>query len=507
MTEYHRRNSIQPHPDFHQSDYSIDLHHNIDTIVRLRQTEDIRAGNLSIRWSALVNGLQLIVLILLDTSMLLASWTVADSIGRPTAGISIANSMVPILAITVGTLAASGFYGTDDKLHRFTKLFKSLVLAQIMVLMAAFLYQPGLWISRSVFLTAWILNFLFVSGARSSLHLLTTQIRQRHPIFQQSVALVGNPVDIERLRKLLNRSRQFRISKVIDLSVWDIQSQLEPILDQIKSSNAKEVFICSQQLIDNQIILFWRLKAIGIHLRIVPIDLQLPEQSAETKMIEEIPTIRFKSLPIFGIHFWMKRIFDVVSSFLILIFISPLLLIIAIAVKQTSAGPIFYRQYRVGLKGRRFQIWKFRTMVENANELQQQLEDQNEVKGGVLFKIKEDPRITKIGKFLRHYSLDELPQLINVLQGQMSLVGPRPLAVRDYELSIQNVEQFSRNRFLRYEVLPGITGLWQVKGRTSTDSDEIFYWDMVYILQWSLDLDLKILFQTIKVVLLKEGSY
>ena len=174
--------------------------------------------------------------------------------------------------------------------------------------------------------------------------------------------------------------------------------------------------------------------------------------------------------------------------------------------KQTSPGPIFYRQYRVGLKGRRFQVWKFRTMVENAGELQKALEAQNEVKGGVLFKIKADPRITKIGKFLRDYSLDELPQLINVLQGQMSLVGPRPLPIRDYELSIQNAAEFSRDRFLRYEVLPGITGLWQVKGRATVESDEIFYWDMVYILQWSLALDLKILLQTVKVVLLKEGS-
>jgi lipopolysaccharide/colanic/teichoic acid biosynthesis glycosyltransferase len=128
------------------------------------------------------------------------------------------------------------------------------------------------------------------------------------------------------------------------------------------------------------------------------------------------------------------------------------------------------------------------------------------VQGGVLFKIKNDPRITKVGKFLRDYSLDELPQLINVLQGQMSIVGPRPLAIRDYELSMQEANQSDRNRFLRYEVLPGITGLWQVKGRKDTSSGEIFYWDTIYILQWSLALDLKIVLETIKVVLLKEGA-
>jgi lipopolysaccharide/colanic/teichoic acid biosynthesis glycosyltransferase len=139
-------------------------------------------------------------------------------------------------------------------------------------------------------------------------------------------------------------------------------------------------------------------------------------------------------------------------------------------------------------------------MVVNASELQRELEAQNEVKGGVLFKIKEDPRITRVGRFMRRYSLDELPQLINVLQGEMSLVGPRPLALRD-------ASRLSKDGFLRYEVLPGITGLWQVKGRANHDSDDVFYWDTIYILQWSLALDLRILFQTIRVVLSKEGSY
>jgi exopolysaccharide biosynthesis polyprenyl glycosylphosphotransferase len=471
------------------------------------QTEDIRATNLSIRWQTPIFVLQSLVLILLDTSMLFLSWTAADRLGTPIEGVHISASMIPILAVSIGTLTASGFYGTDDKLHRFAKLFRSLTLAQIVVLIAAFFYQPGLWVSRSVFAIAWILNFVFISSARFLLDLVTIQVRKRNPAFQQSVVLMGDRGDIEHVRKLLKRSQQFKVDSVIDLSVWDIQRQLEEIVAQIRSRKISEVFICSQHSIDNQIILFWNLKAAGIHLRIIPTELQLPQRSAETKMIEEIPTIRFKSLSIFGVNFWIKRILDQIAAFTILVIISPILLAIAIVINRTSPGPIFYKQDRVGLKGRHFKVWKFRTMVVNASELQEQLEAQNEVKGGVLFKIKSDPRITKVGKFLRDYSLDELPQLINVLQGQMSLVGPRPLPIRDYELSIQNVEQFARDRFLRYEVLPGITGLWQVKGRETIDSDEIFYWDMVYILQWSLTLDLRILLQTIKVVLFKKGSY
>jgi exopolysaccharide biosynthesis polyprenyl glycosylphosphotransferase len=466
---------------------------------------DIRAANLSLKWRMLIVSLQFIILILLDTSMLFVSWIIAGQIGTPSNGIHISNLMVPILAVNLGTLTAAGFYGTDDKLNRFTKLFRSLTIAQIILLIIAFFYQPGLWVFRLIFLIAWPLNFLFVGGARFLFHLFTIQIRKYSPIFQQAVVLVGKQSDIDHVRKLLKRSKQFRVDSVIDLSIWDIQSQLDQILYQIRSRRVSEVFICSQNPINNQIILFWNLKASGIHLRMVPTEPQLPQRSAETKMIEEIHTIRFNSFPFVGIDFWLKRAFDLVASFVILAILSPLLLLISIAIKISSPGSIFYKQDRVGLRGQRFQVWKFRTMVVNASELQDELESQNEVEGGILFKIKKDPRITKIGKFLRDYSLDELPQLINVLQGQMSLVGPRPLAIRDYERSIQ-AEQFSKDRSLRYEVLPGITGLWQVKGRKNTNSDEIFYWDMVYILQWSLILDLKIILETVKVVLFKEGA-
>mgnify|MGYP000070002012 FL=1 len=475
----------------------------------LWQLKDIRATNLAIRWrTPTLVVLRSTALLLLDTLMLFASWTIADRFGTPTPGMHIANAMAPILAINIGTLAASGFYGTDDKLHRFSKLFKSLTLAQVVILIAAFFYQPGVWgVSRSVFSLAWVLSFVLIGSARYLFALAIVVTRKHYPIFQQPIVLVGDKVDIERVRKLLKRSQQFRVDSTIDLSIWDMQSELEEIIDWIRSRKVSEVFICSQQLINNQIIVYWNLKAAGIHLRMVPTELQLPQRSAETKMIEEIPTVRFKSLPIFGINFLLKRLLDAIAAVVILIIISPILLLIAILVEKSSPGPIFYKQDRIGLKGRRFQVWKFRTMVENASELQKELEAKNEIKGGVLFKIKEDPRITKIGKFLRRYSLDELPQLINVLEGTMSLVGPRPLAIRDYERSIQHVEQFDRDKFLRYEVLPGITGLWQVKGRASIDSEEIFYWDLVYILQWSLALDLKILLETIKVVLLKEGSY
>jgi lipopolysaccharide/colanic/teichoic acid biosynthesis glycosyltransferase len=199
-------------------------------------------------------------------------------------------------------------------------------------------------------------------------------------------------------------------------------------------------------------------------------------------------------------EFQLKRCGDLFVSALVLISISPVLLLISLLIKLDSPGPIFHKQYRVGLKGGHFYMWKFRTMVPNAIELQQELEPENHASGGVLFKIPDDPRITRVGKFLRRYSLDELPQIINVLRKEMSIVGPRPLVLRD-------VERMPNNVFFRHDVLPGITGLWQVEGRSSLRSEEIFNWDSIYIHQWSISLDLNILLQTIGVVIKGDGGY
>jgi exopolysaccharide biosynthesis polyprenyl glycosylphosphotransferase len=204
-----------------------------------------------------------------------------------------------------------------------------------------------------------------------------------------------------------------------------------------------------------------------------------------------------------GVREWwplvVKRILDIVFSFSLLLMLSPLLLIVGILIKFSSDGPILFWQERIGLNKRRFLIVKFRTMVTDAEKMLAKLEGQNEVSGPV-FKIRKDPRITPIGKVLRRTSIDELPQLFNVLKGDMSLVGPRPLPVRDYE---GFSEDWQRRRF---SVRPGITCLWQVNGRSSIPFEQWMKLDLKYMDEWSLWLDIKILAQTVSAVLKGSGA-
>jgi exopolysaccharide biosynthesis polyprenyl glycosylphosphotransferase len=197
-----------------------------------------------------------------------------------------------------------------------------------------------------------------------------------------------------------------------------------------------------------------------------------------------------------------KRILDFTVALVLLILLAPFLIAIGILIKLTSRGPVLFVQKRIGLNKRPFNIHKFRTMVVNAEDKLKEIEHLNEVSGPV-FKIKKDPRLTPIGGFLRKTSIDELPQLLDVLRGEMSLVGPRPLQLRDYDLFTQSCEDWQRCRF---SVLPGITCLWQINGRSLLPFEKWMELDLQYVRKWSLWLDLKILAKTVPVVLRGSGA-
>lgn len=195
----------------------------------------------------------------------------------------------------------------------------------------------------------------------------------------------------------------------------------------------------------------------------------------------------------------VKRLADVVGASILLLALLPLLLVVALVIKATSRGPVFFIQERVGIRKHVFRMYKFRTMVPDAEERLDELEELNEVQAPA-FKIREDPRATPVGRFLRRTSIDELPQLLNVLKGEMSLVGPRPLAIRDYN----GIEQDWHR--LRFKVRPGITCLWQCNGRSNLSFDHWMALDIEYIDSWSLLLDLKILLKTVPAVVRGSGA-
>jgi exopolysaccharide biosynthesis polyprenyl glycosylphosphotransferase len=237
----------------------------------------------------------------------------------------------------------------------------------------------------------------------------------------------------------------------------------------------------------------------GVEVRIAPKATELLTQRVEFVPGQGIPLFELRPPAFVGMDWVVKRGFDLLVSSLVLVVGLPLWLAIAAAVKLNSRGPVLYRDRRIGLGEREFGMLKFRTMVADAAGKQAELEASNEA-DGPLFKIREDPRVTGVGAVLRRFSLDEIPQLWNVLRGDMSLVGPRPLPLRDYA----RLEDWHRKRYL---VLPGVTGLWQISGRSSLGFDDLVRLDFFYLEHWSIWLDISILAKTVPAVLSGRGAY
>ncbi len=237
----------------------------------------------------------------------------------------------------------------------------------------------------------------------------------------------------------------------------------------------------------------------GVQVRVAPSTMEILVHRAEFLPGQSVPLFELKS-PVFdGFDYGLKRVFDLFVAGLSLIVLSPFLIAIAIAIKLSSRGPVLYRSPRPGLGGTPFDCLKFRTMRNDAEQDQRRLESLNEA-SGALFKIRDDPRVTRVGGFLRRHSIDELAQLWNVMRGEMSLVGPRPLPVRDYD----RLQDWHKKRYL---VLPGMTGLWQISGRSELDFDDLVRLDFLYLETWSVFLDLSILVKTVPAVLFRRGAY
>ena len=476
---------------------------NDSPFVKIHRQDLREATKLRPNRSHFIGYLRVLILILLDATLLSLALWLAETYG------AFANSLwnfrenISLLAfpiiIGVGLIAFAGLYGTSENRRNYLNIVKIITFVNFVFLLVAFLYRPQNLISRSTFLLSWLLSVSFVCIGRWVADFAANSIHNRG-LIQNKVFIFCSQEDTQKITSLIEQEKSYTFSGWAELELLN-EKHFDTILDRIIDLEISRVIVYARTCIENPMFIYWKLRNKGITLSFLPFEQRQFFRKYKFSNISGVPCVQFSSPAIIGLDFWVKRTCDICFAVLFLFSTAPIYLVIALLIKLDSDGPIFFRQTRFGLKGNPFEVWKFRTMVKNAEQLQKALEGKNETNDGVLFKIKQDPRLTRVGRFLRRYSLDELPQVFNILAGEMSFVGPRPLPKRD-------VEKFFKHHFVRHEVLPGITGLWQISGRSDIlNFDDVVQLDIRYIEQWSLSLDFQILLKTIQVVLQKTGAY
>jgi len=465
----------------------------LDTLRRLGRVVSLLALDFAGLFAAIFSALAL-------KAALLDDWNPSASLQEAQDTISFAYLITALL------FARSGLYSERATRPGLTRIVGSLFQTTVVTLIFA-VVNGETFSSYYIFYGTLFFAVLFVASTRWAYEALTGAVL-RAAGYQRRAVLVGTGKHIEAVAHALRDTPDHEGIEVVGF----ISPTPRPdnglrslgTLDEIERVLAEhrldEVIIADPEFPQQQAVeLVDRCHQKGVRVRVAPSTMEILIHRAEFVPGQSVPLFELKP-PVFdGIDFVVKRAFDLVLSALILIALSPVLLGIALAVFATSRGPVLYRSVRPGIGGLPFACLKFRTMHRDADQRQADLESFNEAKGA-LFKIRQDPRMTRVGRFLRTYSLDELPQLANVLRGEMSLVGPRPLPQRDFD----RLEDWHRKRYL---VLPGITGLWQVSGRSELDFDDLVRLDFLYLERWSPFLDLTILVQTVPALLTRRGAF
>jgi exopolysaccharide biosynthesis polyprenyl glycosylphosphotransferase len=354
--------------------------------------------------------------------------------------------------------------------------------------------------------TALVLTALTIGILRSSYEVLTRDVLRLSGARRRTV-LVGEGEPLAELKRTLGSDRSGiryeylgAIAPNGDAGELPVLGGLDSLPRVLREHDVHELIATDESFDERELLeLVEVAHRYGVKVKIAPRTTELLLQRAEYIPGEGTPLFELRPPALAGWEWGVKRGFDIAVSSLVVVIGSPLWLAIAATIKATSRGPVFYRDARIGLGEQPFGMMKFRTMYADAAERQAALEAENEA-SGPLFKIKDDPRVTPVGRFLRRFSLDEMPQVLNVLWGDMSLVGPRPLPIRDYEQLLP----WHRKRYL---VLPGMTGLWQVSGRIDLSFDDLVRLDFYYIENWSIWLDISILAKTPPAVLARRGAY
>ncbi len=423
---------------------------------------------------------------------------------------------LPLVALlTIVQVLASRREGAYD-VRRGRPLFDDLyglvnaTTTAIMLLVVLVFFYRRLFYSRIIFIYAGLAIIVLLGLARVIRSLILARLRQAGQGVDRVLIIGAGEAGRTVMRNLIAQpDLGYRVIGFLDDDPSKSASDIGPIkaLGPVENLPA----VAKEYHIDQVIItLPWQYhrkimrlvnqaEQTGIRPRVVPDLFQLSLGGVDVETINGVPLVSIKQSALIGFNYTLKRVVDVSLTSLALILSAPLWLLIALAIRLDSPGPVLFRQERVGRNGKPFTLYKFRSMQQDAEAQLEQLRDQNEA-AGPLFKIRDDPRRTRVGRIIRATSMDELPQGINVLRGEMSLVGPRPGLASE-------VAQYQDWHRKRLEVLPGITGLWQVSGRSDLTFDEMVMLDIYYAENWSLGLDLRIMLRTVPQLLFGDGAY
>jgi len=408
--------------------------------------------------------------------------------------------------ITVLVFWQAGLYAERERRGGLGRIVAALILIAVITLIFA-LGTGHRFGTYGLAPTAVVLTAICIGLLRGSYEVVTGDLLKLAGVRRRAI-LVGEGESLARLRRTLGVSRGGIDYEFVGAVAISSDGAGLPVLGNLASlptvlaqRAVDELIVTDSDFSDRELVeIVEQAHRRGVKVRVAPRATELLiERRGEYVPGQGVPLFELRPPVFAGADWVVKRGFDQVVSMLVAIVGLPFWLLIALAIKLDSRGPVLFRDVRVGLNERDFGMLKFRTMYADAEARQAELEPENEAEGA-LFKIRDDPRVTRVGRVLRRFSIDEIPQVLNVLRGEMSLVGPRPLPVRDYEL----LEPWHRKRYL---VLPGMTGLWQVAGRSSLSFDDLVRLDFYYLEHWSIWLDISILLKTLPAVLASRGAY
>lgn len=402
-----------------------------------------------------------------------------------------------------------------DKIYKgsgyYSRLLKAVFINIIVIIFVGYIFEQFTFSRKWILLLA-LFNLVLTFFGRFSIETITQKLIKKYGIIPRTL-IVGIGENARRIEDSLKKyskeddiilghvDRKQRIDKDKEYSKdFAILGYLENLKDIIYKNNIQRVIISSPEFKYDEILdILERLKGLDIIVLLFPGFFEFSLRRLSVREIGGVPLMQVANIGFFGINLFLKNLIDYVLGVILFIFFILIYLVVGLMIKINSSGPVFFKQKRMTKDCNIFYMYKFRTMYMDAEERLKELMKYNEA-DGPLFKMKDDPRITGVGRFLRRFSIDEIPQIINVLKGDLSLVGPRP------PLPVE-VQKYNDWEIKRMNVKQGITGLWQVSGRSDLSFEEMARLDLYYIQNWSIEMDLKILIRTIPTVLFGKGAY